>query len=285
MVRLVDEGKVTTKEIGAILQVNESTVLAYKKKLRITGSKQKRRESCNKKIYKKKYRKRIMNLISQYPNMGRRQIALIASKEYHWLKDNDRQWLYTVVSPSKRSVQPNLDSYRGNLLRFMKAHPNAKRSYIIKMLPAEYYWLKMHDTEWLMNALPQKDESYKKVDWVSRDKIFANIIEETVESFQMEGKPKHITLNAIIKVIPKLRSILQNKTYAPKLIETRRVLCKVIQSKEEYLIRCVDWAWREVRKQGSDIDEMAIYEKLGKNAAKNVFVRTYVRKLIAGGSK
>ncbi|ASR45780.1 hypothetical protein B4V02_03235 [Paenibacillus kribbensis] len=47
------------------------------------------------------YRKKILEIIKDNPELGRYQLSLKCKSEYHWLKRNDRSWLEGHVQPSR----------------------------------------------------------------------------------------------------------------------------------------------------------------------------------------
>jgi hypothetical protein len=283
---LVDSQKMSMKEIGIQLKVDEKTVITYNRK---------RKERENKKItsrskidlYQEKYREKIQQIMIETPNLSRRQIINLAAKEYRWLKLHDEQWLMNILPDSRTKVQPYLKPYRNNILNLIKQNTDINRTQIIKLASQEYYWLKMHDREWLMNILPKPEKKErKKVDWKLRDQEFSNLIKIEVENIlNMEGKPKRISVNVIFGKFPKIRTFLNNPTCNAVLPETKACLSSLTETIDDYLIRCVRWAARELDRLEENLTEAGIRKLLRIRKTKfSMTVKKYMEEIITDGN-
>lgn len=276
---LVDSKKMSMKEIGLKLGVGEKTAIKYNNKRKIKKN-QKVTSRTKVELYLKDYRNTIEEIIKKNPNISRRQILQITEKEYRWLKKHDKEWLMNILPKSKRIVQPYLKSYRRNLLKTIQKNPNASRTDIITLASQEYYWLKLNDREWLMNALPSPKVVVRSIDWNVRDQEYANSIKIVVEDFlKIGGKPKRITLTSIYEKLPRIGAILKNPSYKTILPETKKCLRQYSETIDEYRIRCVKWAATELISSGQNLTEAAIKKYL-KFEKLSMPVKCYIQGII-----
>lgn len=277
---LVDSKNLTMKEIGLQLKVDEKTVISYNKK-RKKRNNQKVASRTKIELYLNDYRNTIEEIIKKNPNISRRQILQITSKEYRWLRNHDKEWLMNILPKSKRITQPYLKSYRRNLLKVIRKNPNRSRTEIVKLASQEYYWLKDNDREWLMNALPSPQVVVRSIDWNVRDQEYANSIKIVVEDFlKIEGKPKRITLTSIYKKLPKIGSILTNPYYKSLLPETNDCLRQYSETIDKYRIRCVKWGVNELNRLGETVTETKIKQFL-KMRDISMPVKMYIQTIVA----
>lgn len=284
---LVDSKKMSMKDIGIRLKVNEKTVITYNRK---------RKERENKKVvsrskiylYQETYRKKIQQIMIEIPNISRRQILKLATKEYRWLKNHDQEWLMNILPESKIKVQPYLKTYRKSILNVIQQNPDLNRTQIKNLASQEYYWLKMNDREWLMSILPKPKERRKIiVDWNLRDREFSNLIKIEAENIlNLEGKPQRISRGAILKRLPsRIGAFLKSPTSSALLPEAQACLRNLTETTDEYQIRCILWAAKELDKLGQNLTEVGIKKLLSKSEMKlSMMVKQYIKDIISNGN-
>lgn len=276
---LVDSKKFTMKEVGKKLKVDESTVITHNNNYKRKNN-QKITSRTKKELYLKNYRSKIEEVINATPNITRRKIVGVAAKEYKWLKNHDKEWLMNILPKSKQIIQPYLETYRKNLLQVLKQNPDIKRTEVIKLASREYYWLKLNDREWLMNTLPKARVFVNRIDWNLRDQNYVSSIKSVVrEILKEEGKPKRITGTIICEKIPGLRFHLNNSTYSVLLCETKEILSQYPESRDKYMIRCVNWAVSKLIISGEILTENRIKQLLNCKQLSNP-IKKYIETII-----
>ena len=143
-------------------------------------------------------------------------------------------------------------------LNLQQENPKLSKTEIIKLVPDVYAWLYRHDKQWLNNNSPKLQKpkaSVNKVDWNQRDKEILEQVKDVVKKLNQVEKPIRITVGTIGKNIG-LKALLEK--HLDKLPETKKYLELVTETLEDYQIRRIQWAVKELNNRGEEIKEWKI---------------------------
>ncbi|MEZ9471117.1 TnsD family Tn7-like transposition protein [Vibrio lentus] len=115
--------------------------------------------------------------------------------------------------------------YRCQILRFIAANPNACRQEVKCALEAAFYWLYIHERDWLESALPvaTQTQHVDRVDWDRRDEELVEAVREFIISSNSKLSRTeldrclggHCWLTSKIAKLPKTRDFLRDKGLFP----------------------------------------------------------------------
>ncbi|MRX56495.1 hypothetical protein GJU41_21335 [Bacillus idriensis] len=136
---------------------------------------------------------------------------------------------------------------------------------IRKENPALYAYLYRNDRAWLMSKSPKK--SYKRqirnrINWEYRDAEIVGLINEAIKSLLKNNKPVYISISRIGKEISKL-ALLQK--HLDKLPDTKQLLSEIIETRDEFQVRRVQWACNQIIDKGDKLIEWKIRRIAGLN--------------------
>ncbi|MBD1847742.1 TniQ family protein [Cyanobacteria bacterium FACHB-63] len=172
----------------------------------------------------------------QFPRKGRGKGARFTQSDFK------------VTSKARKNQtvdQKELKSCRAEWLRAQGENPNATKRSLRDEHSRTYRWLYQHDKEWLQahtRPSPNGVGSLRQgqVDWASRDTHLANLVRQSAIRIRgATGKPKRVTVSAISYDLDK-RTILDRQL--DKLPMTARALKEVVETREEFAIRRIEWA-------------------------------------------
>lgn len=159
----------------------------------------------------------------------------------------------------------------------MKLFPNENKTFIRAQDRATYTWLHKYDNQWLKENSPCKNAGVRTVqvvDWNERDDEILLLVKEVVKELKhSKDKPMRITKTLVAKKINKVTLIQRNLDRLPK---TKDFLYSNLESLEEFQLRRVRWAIRELSKK-DEVNEwdVIIMAGLSKKFYKNI--RNYIR--------
>lgn len=164
---------------------------------------------------------------------------------------------------------------RDRWLELIKMYPNESKSFIRYKDMSVYTWLHKYDTEWLNKNSPSKKVGKRKeqlIDWNKRDKEILLLVKEAVEILKItDEKPERITKTLVAKKINKV-TLLQR--HMERLPRTKEFLQYNIENLEEFQLRRVKWAIKELSKE-SEIKEWDVILKAG--LSKNFYSKLHPR--------
>lgn len=136
---------------------------------------------------------------------------------------------------------------------------------------AVYTLLYRHDNEWLKMNSPKKKVGIVQellVDWDKRDEEVLELVKVDVDALiTSDDKPERITKTLVAKKINKVTLLQRNLKRLPR---TEAFLNNNIESLEEFQLRRVKWAIRELAKEG-EVKEWDVIIKAG--LSKNFYDR------------
>ncbi|HAS6026911.1 TnsD family Tn7-like transposition protein [Vibrio vulnificus] len=115
--------------------------------------------------------------------------------------------------------------YRCQIVRFVALNPNAYRQEIKSANEAGFYWLYIHERDWLEGVLPvaTQTEHVDRIDWCQRDNKLVGMVRELLlSSSAMVSRTEldkllggHGWLTSKIAKLPKTRALLREKGLFP----------------------------------------------------------------------
>lgn len=115
--------------------------------------------------------------------------------------------------------------YRCQILRFIASNPNVCRQEVKCALEAAFYWLYIHERDWLESALPvaTQTQHVDRVDWNLRDEELVEAVRELIISLNSKLSRTeldrclggHGWLTSKITKLPKTRAFLREKGLFP----------------------------------------------------------------------
>ena len=172
-----------------------------------------------------------------------------------------------IFEVNRKKYQPKCEDEiiqkRNRWLELMRTYSNESKSFIRYKDISVYTWLYKYDTEWLNKNSPTKKVGNRKdqlIDWDKRDEeIFALVKVAVYEIKMSEEKPERITVTSIAKKINKV-TLMQR--HIDRLFKTKEFLNYNVESLEEFQLRRVKWAIKELAKEG-EVREWDVIIKAG----------------------
>ncbi len=169
--------------------------------------------------------------------------------------------------------QNELEMNRIAWLSIREENPEAGGKLLRSLLPRVYMWLYRNDREWLKMYMPPRRQtvSPSRIDWESRDTQWAIAAKLSAERLKnAPERPVQITVAAIARDIGQLANI---QKHLDKLPLTAQVLAEVVETREEFAVRRVEYAaecfrqenvypkeWQLVRRAGLRPDMEAVQQ-------------------------
>ncbi|MDC3424331.1 TnsD family Tn7-like transposition protein [Aquibacillus sp. 3ASR75-11] len=156
-----------------------------------------------------------------------------------------------------------LERKQDQWLQLCKDSPNLTTSKLRKQEPALYAWLYRHDKQWLHKYSPKtrrNQTTNTRVDWRERDRELLRDIEVIVRKLLGASKPIRLTIGRIGKEV-RLLPLLEQ--HLDKLSLTRRYLQDVTETTEQFQIRRVKWAVKELLHQHQEVVDWRIRRLAG----------------------
>lgn len=156
----------------------------------------------------------------------------------------------------------NLEMYRKKWLAIVKAYPNKKITEIRNLAEKEYIWLYRNDKEWLINnsPLPSKHTiNHKQSVWKNRDDEYSsNVLKAVNELLNKEGRPIRLTVCSLGKGMGIYHILLYGAAKLPKTIAK---INSFVETDEEYQIRRIRWAVKQLYKDGKNVTFSKVRKK------------------------
>ncbi|MDJ0742174.1 MAG: TnsD family transposase [Xenococcaceae cyanobacterium MO_167.B27] len=193
------------------------------------------------------------------PNTINRYVALLHLTP-SWTKNKPQIKSEKVASIVSEDIKREK---RDIWLNLQRENPKLSKTEIRKLAPDVYAWLYRHDRQWLNNNSPklqQPTSSINRIDWNQRDKEILEQVKDVVRKLKQTEKPIRITVGTIGKTI-RLKALLEK--HLDKLPKTRAYLKSVTETIEDYQIRRIQWAVKELNLKGEEIKEWKIWRLAG----------------------
>ncbi len=177
-----------------------------------------------------------------------------------WTKNKPQVKSKKALSTDTKDIKQHK---RDIWLNLSTKNPELSKTEIRKLAPDVYAWLYRHDRQWLNKNSPKlrnPKASENKVDWNQRDREILEQVKDVVRKIKKIEKPIGITVGRIGKNI-ELKALLDK--HLDKLPKTRNYLELVTETLEDYQIRRVQWAVKELNDRGEEIKEWKILRLAG----------------------
>jgi hypothetical protein len=143
-------------------------------------------------------------------------------------------------------------------LQLQAQYPNLSKTGLRKIAPALYAWLYRNNRKWLDENSPQRQRASsinKRVDWNLRDHELLTAVQVVAKELYSAKKPVQINRSRIGKEIGKLALL---ERHLDKLPLTAAYLNQVIETREQFQIRRIQWAARQLLENNEDVVEWRI---------------------------
>lgn len=155
-------------------------------------------------------------------------------------------------SEKSKAVLPDvLLAHQTEWLTLRAENPNASITQLRHLKPGLYSWFYRNDRNFLERQKPERRKRVKepvsRVDWAMRDEQLAVAVKPAVSRLKKRpGRPVQITISAIGRELGQLGLIQQ---HLDKLPLTAQVLKEVVETREAYGLRRIEWAIEQYRQE------------------------------------
>ena len=143
-------------------------------------------------------------------------------------------------------------------LTLQQENPELSKTEIRKLAPDIYAWLYRRDRAWLHENSPKQKKPISlvdRVDWSVRDTEILAQAQNAVDEILKVKKPIRITIGKVGKTLG-CKALLEK--HLDKLPQTKDYLESVAETVENYQIRRVKWAVKELNLKGEEVKEWKI---------------------------
>ncbi len=152
--------------------------------------------------------------------------------------------------------------HRSKWLMLQENHPAKSKTELRRMDKRLYSWLYRNDNAWLTANSPGKkvaQPTNQRVDWEARDEEILRLVESAVRKIlSLNTKPQKITIGRIGLMIGK-KALLEK--HLDKLPNTTAWLQNVLESDEQFRIRKINWAIKELIQEGQELSVWRVLRK------------------------
>ncbi|MGG7162972.1 TnsD family Tn7-like transposition protein [Clostridium ihumii] len=131
-----------------------------------------------------------------------------------------------------------MNRYKINIINFINANREFKRTEVRQMFKKEYTYLYRYDKKWLFENLPKsiknKIRNESKIDWKQRDDYYLSLLVDRYNELMSLDNPINITVTSLAKPLGILVNIQKKKDKLPK---TNNFLEDVCESTKEFQVR------------------------------------------------
>lgn len=156
-----------------------------------------------------------------------------------------------------------LEQHRGTWLQLQHENPHKGKKELRMINQGTFAWLYRNDRRWLDENSPARKKVYinNRVDWEKRDSEICQHVQELVEQMKnSEDKPIRICVSNIGKALG-IRALLEQ--HKNKLPKTEAYIQTIVESDMDFRVRRIEWARREIKKDGIDMAPWRILKKAG----------------------
>ncbi|MBY0025613.1 TnsD family transposase [Priestia aryabhattai] len=173
-----------------------------------------------------------------------------------------------------------IEEKRNEWVSLQKSNPRYSITQLRRIRPDLYMYIYRHDYEWLQkNSLNVRVKSVvnNRVSWPERDEELLKLVHNALESWDKDlDKPIRITATGIGRKINKL-AVLQKKQ--DKLPKTISYINSVAESIEDFQLRRLKWAVKEMQNNGEEVKGWKLIRKAGLSKSMSNKIREMVTKL------
>lgn len=163
-------------------------------------------------------------------------------------------------------------------LELLKERPNFTITQLRKAAPALYAWHYRNNREWLKEHSPKslvKSTINKRIDWKKRDLKVLTQVKRVIKELYALEKPVYVNKSRVGKAIGQLSLI---EKLLGKLPNTKGYLAKNLETREQYQIRRIKWACKELyAKNEEQVVEWRVRRLAGLRTGLGVIVENALR--------
>ncbi|MEB3103976.1 TnsD family transposase [Ferviditalea candida] len=160
---------------------------------------------------------------------------------------------------NKQSEQRATDCM--NWLQLQEEHPELSKTELRKLNPGLYARLYRNDRSWLEQNSPASKivTLNQRVDWSQRDKDILQRVQTAVDKIMnAAGKPRRLTMSKI-GALSGAKALLEK--HLDRLPETKAYLNLVTETEEQFRIRKINWAIKELGRDGVELSVWRVLRK------------------------
>lgn len=188
------------------------------------------------------------------PNTITRYVKLLNLSPRWQASNEDGNLAQETSSVEQSPLNEVRTQYREAWQDLQQQHQGASKTALRRMAPAVYAWLYRNDRQWLEQNSPQARQPLAqnhRVNWQERDEQILAVATQAVNNFLVAEKPIRITVSRVAKGIGQLALIEQ---HIDKLPLTKAYLDSVVETIEDFQVRRVQWAAKQLDRQGESIE-------------------------------
>ena len=165
-----------------------------------------------------------------------------------------------------RTPKYDLEKQKELWLKIIQENPGANRTQLKIISKGLHAWIRFYDLAWYEQVTPKLDNKMPRrssINWKQRDVESLELTKKAVDSiFNRDGKPVRVTLASIRREIG-VRRWFGN----PKLARTNEFIKLVTENINDYRIRKIKWALKELRLKGKTVTayKLQLYAGFGGN--------------------
>lgn len=171
------------------------------------------------------------------------------------MKGSEKGW------ENKQNEQRGLD--RTNWLQLQEEYPKFSKTELRKLNPGLYARLYRNDRDWLEENSPASRIVIpnQRVDWSQRDKDILRRVQTAVDKIMnAAGKPRRLTMSRIGEICGE-KALMEK--HLDRLPETQDYLNSVTETEEQFRVRKIKWAIKELERDEIEILRWRILRKAG----------------------
>lgn len=167
------------------------------------------------------------------------------------------------IIPSFKSQKA--ETYRVEWLNIMKENPQDGIQELRHKAPAAFIWLSRHESEWLKTHRPLSRRGTRSrvsnIDWGKRDLVTAEKVKASaIRIKNTPGRPIQVTRSAIAK---DMDCVAWLHRFLDKLPLTAKALTEVVESREAFAVRRVQWAESLYLQERSNVKRWQLIHRAG----------------------
>lgn len=177
--------------------------------------------------------------------------------EQYWNSNTDESvdFNYSESIECKQKLERTKEEWQ----EIQNDNPNLSRNQLRKLKPALYNRLVKYDRQWLLSHSKAMGEIKENIDWVKRDKELLIQVQAIVESMHT-GRPEHVQWHSIGGRLGINGWFGKNRNRLPLVKE---YLENHIETMQEFHLRRIDWAIKELEYENEVITPNKLLEKAG----------------------
>lgn len=198
------------------------------------------------------------------PNTINRYVRLLSlTPAWQSSKPDKEQEPHTIPALTNGGISGIQTQHREIWTILRRQYKRASKTVLRRMAPATYSWLYRYDRKWLSQNSPSIRKPVvrnNRVDWRQRDEQVLAAVKQAVQKLLAAEKPVQITVSRVAKAIGQLALVEQHLNQMPL---TQTYLQSVVETVEDFQIRRVQWAAKQLDQRGEAIEPWKVIRMAG----------------------